>query len=137
MKKLSGALSHPLVVEEPTVLTGTALRGIVVCEGGSLDLRGSVADRLTIEPGGYVLLSGSCPASVSIHEGALLEIAGELGGEVVRNEGEIWAMAGSTIHGRALSSAGFFVPPSPETTVVTESPRFRLTGTGDLLDIVS
>ncbi|BDZ48206.1 hypothetical protein GCM10025867_04470 [Frondihabitans sucicola] len=137
MKKLSGALSHPLVVEEPTVLTGTAQRGVVVCEGGSLDLRGVVADRLTIEPGGYVLLSGTCTARISVHEGGLLEIAGTLDGSVSTNDGEIWAMAGSVIHGRALSSAGFFVPPSPETTVVTESPRFRLTGTGELLDIVT
>lgn len=137
MKKLSGALSHPLVVEEPLVLTGSALRGIVVCEGGSLDLRGSVADRLTIEPGGYVLLSGSCPASISIHEGGLLEIAGTLEGEVVRNDGEIWAMSGSTIHGRDLSSAGFFIPRDPDRQVVIDSPRFRLRGTGALLDVVS
>lgn len=137
MKKLTGALSHPLIVEEPIVLTGSALRGVVVCEGGSLDLRGSVADRLTIEPGGYVLLSGTCPAAISIHEGALLEIAGNLEGEVARNDGEIWAMSGSTIHGRALSSAGFFVPLDPEGQTVVESPRYRLTGTGKLLSIVS
>lgn len=137
MKKLSGALSHALVVEEPIVLTGTALRGAIVCEGGSLDLRGAVAERLTIEPGGYVLLSGSCPAAITIHEGGLLEIAGTLEGRVVRNDGEIWAMSGSTIHGRALSSAGFFIPPDPEHQVVIDSPRFRLTGTGDLLDVVS
>jgi hypothetical protein len=137
MKKLSGALSHAVIIEEPTVLTGIAHRGVLVCEGGSLDLRGVVADRLTIEPGGYVLLSGTCEASISVHEGALLEISGTLEGAVEKNEGEVWAMAGSVIHGRALSSAGFFVAPSPETTVVSESPRFRLTGTGDLLDIVS
>ncbi|GAA4267326.1 hypothetical protein [Frondihabitans peucedani] len=137
MKKLTGVLSHALVVEEPVVLTGTALRGAVVCEGGSLDLRGSVAERLTIEPGGYVLLSGSCPGAITIHEGGLLEIAGTLEGRVVRNDGEIWAMTGSTIHGRALSSGGFFIPPDPEHAVVIDSPRFRLTGTGDLLDVVS
>jgi len=137
MKKLSGALSHPLTVEEPTVLTGVAQHGVLVCEGGSLDLRGVVADRLTIEPGGYVLLSGRCEASVSIHEGGLLEIAGTLVGPVTRNEGEVWAMAGSVIHGRALSSAGFFVVPSSESLVVADAPRFRLTGTGDLLDVLT
>jgi hypothetical protein len=137
MKKLSGALAHPLTIEEPTVLTGVAQHGVVVCEGGSLDLRGVVADRLTIEPGGYVLLSGRCEASVSIHEGGLLEIAGTLVGPVTRNEGEIWAMAGSSIHGRALSSAGFFVPPSADTVVVADAPRFRLEGTGDQLEVVT
>ena len=101
---------------------------------GARHLRGAVAERLTIEPGGYVLLSGSCPAAITIHEGGLLEIAGTLEGRVVRNDGEIWAMSGSTIHGRALSSAGFFIPPDPEHQVVIDSPRFRLTGTGDLLD---
>jgi hypothetical protein len=137
MKKLSGALSHPVIVEEPVILTGAALRGVVVCEGGSLDLRGSVADRLTIEPGGYVLLSGTCHAAISIHEGGLLEIAGTLDGEVVRNDGEVWAMSGSTIHGLLLSSAGLLVPRDPASGTVIDSPRFRLTGVGASLEIAS
>src|SRR4051812_14061606 len=126
MKKVSGTLSHPLTVEEPLVLTGTAARGAIVCEGGSLDVRGAVADRLTIEPGGYVLLSGTCAGQVTIHAGGLLEIAGTLSGRVARCDGEVWAMAGSTVQGRLLSALGVFTDPDPEAVVAADAPRFRL-----------
>lgn len=136
MKKLSGAVSHPLVVEEPLVLTGTALRGALVCDGGSLDLRGAVAERLTIEPGGYVLLSGTCTGAIVVHPGALLEISGTVTGEITRNDGEVWVMAGSTIGGRMVGSGGFFVAPDPQAEPVVDAPRFRLAGQGQLVDIV-
>lgn len=135
MKKLTGVVTQPLTIDEPVVLTGTAPRGILVCDGGSLDLRGGVDDRLTIEPGGYVLLSGTCQATVSIHAGGLLEVAGTLSGAISRNDGELWAMAGSTIQGKTLSSAGVFVERDVDATVGDDGPRFRLTGTGELLGV--
>lgn len=137
MKKLTGVVSQPLTIDEPVVLTGSAPHGIVVCDGGSLDLRGAVDDRLTIEPGGYVLLSGSCQAAVSIHDGGLLEVAGILVGSVARNDGELWAMSGSCIHGKTLSAAGFFVEHDLDATPQEDGPRFRLSGTGDRLSIVA
>ncbi|MBF4577085.1 hypothetical protein [Frondihabitans sp. VKM Ac-2883] len=137
MKKVSGAVSHPLVVEEPLVLTGTALRGALVCDGGSLDLRGAVADKLTIEPGGYVLLSGTCTGSIVVHPGALLEISGTVTGEITRNDGEVWAMAGATIGGRMVGSGGFFVAAVPEAAPVLDPPRFRIAGQGPLVDVVA
>ncbi|RKR76118.1 hypothetical protein [Frondihabitans australicus] len=135
MKKLTGVMAQALTIDEPVVLTGTAPHGILVCDGGSLDLRGGVDDRLTIEPGGYVLLSGSCQATVSIHEGGLLEVAGTLSGAVSRNDGELWAMSGSCIHGRTLSAAGFFIDLEADATPQEDAPRFRLTGTGHDLGI--
>ncbi|ROQ39955.1 hypothetical protein EDF46_1590 [Frondihabitans sp. PhB188] len=136
MKKVSGTISHPLTVEEPIVLTGVAPRGALVCEGGSLDLRGVVGDRLTIEPGGYVLLSGTCDATVTIHSGGLLEVAGTLNGRIARNDGEVWAMVGSTIQGRLLTALGLLGPLDPEATVEAGAPRFRLTSVGGLLEVV-
>jgi hypothetical protein len=135
MKKLTGVVSQALTIDEPVVLTGTAPHGILVCNGGSLDLRGGVDDRLTIEPGGHVLLSGSCQATVSIHEGGRLEVAGTLSGAVSRNDGELWALSGSTIHGRTLSAAGFFIDLEPDATPQEDGPRYRLTGTGRDLGI--
>lgn len=137
MKKLSGAVSHPLVVEEPLVLTGTALRGALVCDGGSLDLRGAVADKLTIEPGGYVLLSGTCTGSIVVHSGALLEISGTVTGQISRNDGEVWAMVGATIGGRMVGSGGFFVEPDPSAPRAVNPPRFRIAGQGPLVDVVA
>ncbi|AMM19198.1 hypothetical protein AX769_02440 [Frondihabitans sp. PAMC 28766] len=137
MKKLTGVVGQALTVDEPVVLTGTAPHGIVVCDGGSLDLRGGVDDKLTIEPGGYVLLSGTCQAQVSIHAGGLLEVAGVLSGTISRNDGELWAMAGSCVQGRTLSAAGYFVDRDIDATPQEDGPRFRLTGTGEQLSVVS
>ena len=137
MKKLSGVVTAPLTVDESVVLTGAAPHGIIVCDGGSLDLRGAVDDRLTIEPGGYVLLSGACHASISIHEGGLLEVAGTLDGAIVRNDGVIWAMSGSCVQGKTLSAAGYFVVFDADATPQEDGPRFRLTGTGEALSVES
>lgn len=139
MKKYTGVVKAPVIVDSDIHISGVAEGGAVVEEMGSLHISGIISGPLTVNGDGHVTLSGVASGSLSLNPGSTLDVSGVFSGPVLMNEGTFLAAVGSVIHGQRVTAAGTFDTSVATWSVVIDAttPRFRVTGIGTRLSLTT
>jgi hypothetical protein len=132
----NGVENSRITVDEEVSVNGIAAGGATVKDAGSLHVAGVISGPLTVEGGGFASLAGVTSGPVAVEAGGIIDVTGMLTGPVDTNDGELRAAVGSVIHSKTLNSDGDFVAAGGSVSINSESPRFRLVGTGTRLSVV-